>query len=321
MEESGFPSTVKTRFLILSDTHSKQPFDSSDTEHAYRSPLPQADVLLHAGDLTMSGMQEEYQTQLEMLTEYPAELKIVIPGNHDITLDEPYYASHTWKHEFAEDVVAIKAMWTGPEARKAGIVLLEENVQSFELKNGAKFTVYASAYQPEFFDYAFGYERDEDRFNPPSLAQKLMRVGAANPVPSHPKIDIMLTHGPPFGILDDVRDGPFGKSSVGCKHLLRAVKRCRPRLHAFGHIHEGWGAEMVTWATENKPPVEDKVTPALADKGKTFEERSAHIDISSSGGRELRFGQETLFVNASIMNVRYNPRNAPWIVDLDLPKG
>ena len=184
MEPSATSCTVKTRIIILSDTHNRKPFDSSHTERPYRSPLPDADVLIHAGDLTGSGRQYEHQAQVEMLSEHSAEVKVVIPGNHDITLDQPYYASHPWKHRIPEDPVAIKQMYTGPEARKAGIFFMEEGVQSFELRNGAKFTVYASAYQPEFCDWAFAYPRDEDRFNQPSLIQRL--TGRSQPSPISP---------------------------------------------------------------------------------------------------------------------------------------
>lgn len=315
------PQTVKTRIIILSDTHNRKPFDASDTQHAYRSPLPDADVLLHAGDLTVSGKQHEHQSQVDMITEHPAELKIVIPGNHDITLDEPYCASHPWKSGAAEDLPAIKQMWTGPEAQKAGIVLMYEGVQSFQLKNGAKFTVYASAYQPEFCDWAFAYDRSEDRFNPSSPVRRLLGRSAANPVPSHPHIDIMVTHGPPFSILDNVVGmGPRMGSSVGCQHLLRAVKRCKPRVHAFGHIHEGWGARRMKWAPQGQGDVEDQQTSIMVQKEDVLENRGAYVDISSDGSSPLQWGQETLFVNASIMDVRYNPRNAPWVVDLELPK-
>lgn len=40
------------------------------------------------------------------------------------------------------------------------------------------------------------------------------------------------------------------------------------------------------------------------------------MDISSKV-----HGKDTLFVNASIMDVRYRPINAPWVVDLNLPLG
>ena len=47
----------------------------------------------------------------------------------------------------------------------------------------------------------------------------------------------MITHGPPADILDLTSDGLH----VGCKQLLERVKQIKPRLHVFGHIHEGYG--------------------------------------------------------------------------------
>jgi hypothetical protein len=45
----------------------------------------------------------------------------------------------------------------------------------------------------------------------------------------------------------------------------------------------------------------------------------AFVDLSKEGGKPLEFGKQTLFVNASIMDVQYDPTNAPFVVDLDLP--
>lgn len=48
--------------------------------------------------------------------------------------------------------------------------------------------------------------------------------------------DILVSHGPPFGIGDCCRSG----LCVGCPILLSAVQeRVKPKIHAFGHIHEG----------------------------------------------------------------------------------
>ena len=99
---------------------------------------------------------------------------------------------------------------------------------------------------------------------------------------------------------------------VGCDHLSRAVARCKPRLHCFGHIHEGWGAGRIDWKTQQFEQVE-------LIESQVFEDRCASVDISENGGKPLKWGRETLFVNASIMDVRYHPTNAPWVVDLDLP--
>lgn len=136
--------TVKTRFCILSDTHNQAPLPESSTEYAYRRPLPPADVLLHAGDLTMTGRVSEYQRVLNAFREADVELKIVIAGNHDITLDESFYKAigeslfHTQK---PEDLGKVREMWTGWEAKQAGIMYLDEGTRTFQLKNGAQFTV------------------------------------------------------------------------------------------------------------------------------------------------------------------------------------
>ena len=55
------------------------------------------------------------------------------------------------------------------------------------------------------------------------------------------------------------------------------------------------------------------------DRSKVLENRSAFIDISDSSSQCLKFGEETLFINASIMDENYKPRNAPWRIDLELP--
>jgi len=80
-------SNVKTRFLIISDTHTASPNDNGgDNGIAFRPPLPKTDVLLHCGDLTMVGLLHEYEKTLDMLEGIDADLKLVIAGNHDITL-------------------------------------------------------------------------------------------------------------------------------------------------------------------------------------------------------------------------------------------
>jgi Icc-related predicted phosphoesterase len=50
---------------------------------------------------------------------------------------------------------------------------------------------------------------------------------------------VLITHGPPAGILDLVDDGQH----VGSMALRRLVDRRRPRLHLFGHIHQAFGIE------------------------------------------------------------------------------
>jgi predicted phosphohydrolase len=51
-------------------------------------------------------------------------------------------------------------------------------------------------------------------------------------------IDVLVTHGPPFGILDA---DPVSALHEGCHELLDAVMRVRPKLHVFGHVHGAYG--------------------------------------------------------------------------------
>ena len=131
----------------------------------------------------------------------------------------------------------------------------------------------------------------------------------------------MMTHGPPFQHLDMTSSG----IEAGCAHLLRAAQRCRPKLYCFGHIHEAWGAERVQWTSSQNQanlhsPGIKSVESLPVNHPKALEERAVHVDISTESGRGLIFGEETLLVNAAIMNRQYRPVQSPWLVDLDLPK-
>ncbi|RAL00402.1 40S ribosomal eS8 domain-containing protein [Aspergillus ibericus CBS 121593] len=330
---------MKTTLLLLSDTHTLPPHPPLTTSNAYRHPLPPSDILIHAGDLTKVGYKHEHQTILQTILSHPAPLKLIIPGNHDITLDEPYYThlGH-YRHKYRTDHTApsatsgsenvsagkaeagrlenldeIRELYTGSEAREKGIRYLEEGMYRFRLGDGRVFSVYASPYTPEFCQWAFAYERGVDRFNPVVAGEgegyPVGDGGPLHPVPDYPGVDIMITHGPPYGILDQVVPGHM---SVGCEHLFRAVKRARPRLHVFGHIHEGYGAVRKEWSSGNESMIQ-------CDKEEMLEERCARVDVSAEGSNPLRPGAETLFVNASVVTVQYHAINAPWLVELDLP--
>jgi Icc-related predicted phosphoesterase len=73
-------------------------------------------------------------------------------------------------------------------------------------------------------DAAYGYTRREDR----------ARLNASIPRDTH----ILITHGPPYGILD--RE-PSSYRRQGCTELRAAVIQLQPRLHVFEHVHGGYG--------------------------------------------------------------------------------
>lgn len=83
--------------------------------------------------------------------------------------------------------------------------------------------IWGSPWQPVFFEWAFNLPRGGP------LREKWAQIPSDT--------DILVTHGPPRGILDRTRHGEH----VGCDDLLAAVERLRPRLHVFGHIHESAG--------------------------------------------------------------------------------
>jgi Icc-related predicted phosphoesterase len=53
-----------------------------------------------------------------------------------------------------------------------------------------------------------------------------------------PDTDVLITHGPPYGILDQVAS----ERPVGDRDLLKRIGEIKPRAHVFGHIHEGYGS-------------------------------------------------------------------------------
>lgn len=82
---------------------------------------------------------------------------------------------------------------------------------------------WGSPWQPWFDDWAFNLSRGDE------LREKWDLIPAG--------IDVLITHGPPLGIGDQTGDG----RRLGCADLLAAVARVKPKLHIFGHIHEGRG--------------------------------------------------------------------------------
>ncbi|TVY89755.1 Metallophosphoesterase domain-containing protein [Lachnellula willkommii] len=294
---------ISTRFLIISDTHD---FKYNEESGPFRGSTDKVDVVLHCGDLTQVGGSSEYKRALKMLAAIPAELRLVIAGNHDLSLDADYWKTVDEDEQEGEreDHAEAVDIMTGKLAGAAGVTYLTAGVHGFALRNGAKFTLYASPYQPKFVDWAFGYGENEDRFNLPGNAAPGTVSICRHPVPDSPAVDIMMTHGPPKGLLDD---SPHGH--LGCPSLLHALQRCRPRMHCFGHIHEGYGAKLVSWKEENKAVKAEALYEKADDRINCYP-AAFHCPTS--------MGKETLLVNASIMNGNDQPTNDPWLVDLDL---
>ena len=97
------PGTV--RFVCVSDTHSTPP----------RQPLPAGDCLIHAGDFTDTGRPKELEAFCAWLKAQPHARKIVIAGNHDLTLDPESYPRTQCRfgHKQPHDCAAARALIEG----------------------------------------------------------------------------------------------------------------------------------------------------------------------------------------------------------------
>ena len=279
--------TQQVRFLIISDTH-EYDFTSITTpsKHGFRGDaIPPCDVVLHCGDLTENGDLVSHGKVMKQLCSIHAELKLVIAGNHDISLDRNEYLAQGGAAVMHDAAVGI---WTGSVAKEGGIRYLEEGTHTFTLKSGATSTVYASPWTPKFGVSAFQYPTNEDRFNLVTPPEYKNVSTPTSRIPSDTKIDIMMTHGPPRYILDRTECD----DAVGCEHLLRAVCRARPLLHCFGHVHTSWGAERVTWDTSAKLKAgkEDASLPERVRAG---------VLQNTAGGWERRLSRRSVWFRVS----------------------
>ncbi|KAF9483276.1 Metallo-dependent phosphatase [Pholiota conissans] len=259
------PSDEWTRFVCISDTHAR------------RFEIPDGDVLLHSGDLTNMGLVKDFEKTTEWLYTLPHKIKIIIAGNHDLTLHTEYYEqAHVYNHKVKQDVEVILKMLKGSGAKKAGLIYLHDEEYKFQVNGkGREWSVYGSPWSPEFFDFAFGYPREDA----PDLIAKF------------PKTDILLTHGPPFQILDQVISG----LEVGCEALRDRLPELRPRLHLFGHIHEAHGACIHAWdpALGNAPPTIQNTDPSMSIDRPEVKDAEAPAETTDT---EL---DKTVFVNAA----------------------
>ncbi|PVH85478.1 ser/Thr protein phosphatase family protein-like protein [Cadophora sp. DSE1049] len=287
---------VRASVMVISDTHEHTPNITG---------MPPVDVLIHTGDLTNFGDLNALRASIKMLSAIPTELRLVIAGNHDISLDPVRRVENMSDEEYAKFHAAALEIMTGWEARSNNIHYLSEGTYTFCLKNEAKFTVYASPYTPGSGGWAFRYEPSEDRFNYAQQTAPNRTSIATNPIP--PGVDIVMTHGPPHSILDQV-DG----QNLGCPNLLRAVSRAKPSMHCFGHIHEGHGATLVTWNQDGSVKKPKAATPLETEQ---VNEWPAACEW------RIRKGEQTLMVNAAVMMNAASgmkPRNVPFVVVLDL---
>lgn len=175
----------------------------SDTHGKHEEiEVPIGDVLIFAGDCMTSGLREyELNSFSEWFNALPHKHKVLIAGNHD------------WLFQRRPEI--IKGRF--PNCH----YLLDSEV------NIGGLTIWGSPYQPEFCNWAFNLPRG------PALKAHWDLIPG--------NVDVLVTHGPPRGILDYAKKG---WKNLGDDDLMDAVNRTKPKLHVFGHIHGGAGVEQ-----------------------------------------------------------------------------
>lgn len=165
--------------------------------------LPEGDVLIHAGDMTAHGRKSETQEFMKWLGSRRFEHVVCIAGNHDAFMEE-------------------EPLFTEQFASENKVFLLNDSALEID-----GVTFWGSPITPRFHDWSFMRDPGE-------------------PIEAHWNLipdttEVLVTHGPPYGILDQVERPDGRKEHTGCPSLLTRVESIKPKVHIFGHIHECYG--------------------------------------------------------------------------------
>ena len=189
------------RVTMLSDTHNKHKQITAD--------LPGGDLLVHSGDLTSMGYEHEIREFCKWFNNIEGYThKVFIAGNHDWGFQDN-----------VEKVKEILDFYTG-------ITYLQDSELVIKVGDEREVKIYGSPWQPWFHDWAFNLQKNG--------------IGLAGKWEGIPDdTDILLTHGPAFGILDTVDGRRY--DNLGCELLVERLERLNVKIHNVGHIHTGYG--------------------------------------------------------------------------------
>jgi hypothetical protein len=188
--------------------------------HGFLPPVPECDLLIVAGDvcpdragpfLAMHHPEEQkrwFDAHVRpWLADAPATHKILTWGNHDWCGQACDFSSLSGSGETGMQILVDR-----------GITLHCD---------GRSISVWASPWSNRFMKWAFMAE-------PAHLGTVYAKIPEG--------IDILISHQPPYGYGDGVRDGFAGRvQHLGSRELLAAIDRIRPKLVICGHIHDGHG--------------------------------------------------------------------------------
>ena len=170
--------------------------------------VPECDLLISAGDYSNRGEPQSIVRFHEWMSRQPARHKISVQGNHEVRVQMAYELMRRAVQGIDPDIHFVEE----------GLIAIED------------VRIWCSAFTPRFFDWAYLEDRG------PSIAKHWERIPD--------DVDVLVTHGPPHGILDTVKEG--WPDHLGCVDLMYRVKQLKNlKLHVFGHIHGGSGERLV----------------------------------------------------------------------------
>ena len=168
--------------------------------------LPDGDVLVHAGDITAHGSREDYLGFLDWFAKQPFKHKVFIAGNHD-----------TYLESNPKEAAAA--------AKSHNIFYLNDSGVTIE---GVK--IWGSPITPQFHDWSFMRAPGKD----------IEKHWALIPADTQ----LLITHGPVWGVLDAVQRTEVLTEHTGCPSLGARITEVQPDYHVFGHIHEAYGESV-----------------------------------------------------------------------------
>lgn len=207
--------------------------------HGHYPKLEGGDLLIVAGDLTAKHSVEEYHWWCNYFKVLPYKKVIFIAGNHDPFLIDvkPFKETRWWNGQIVGEFEYLcdsgtEFEYEAPSSNEWGSKEGPMGAVAYEKKKlkiwGSPWTLRFEGMNPHCM--AFTVDTEEQ------IAEKWKLIPD--------DVDILVTHSPPQQVRDWIWDYPRGVVRVcGSKSLKDAYRRIRPKLHVFGHIHEGYGQD------------------------------------------------------------------------------
>lgn len=179
----------------------------SDTHgHHRKVDVPEGDILIHTGDVSVLGTRPDLYDFTRWFVKQPHKYKIFVPGNHDRCLEE-------------EGLHVLDRWLDTPNLHVA------RGMEKPEILTIEGITFQCSSIQPVWGNWSFN--RNE--------------VFRENYWNNLTECDVLLTHCPPMGILDQTFTGKY----IGDSFLTTRLETIIPKYHVFGHCHEAYGQTTI----------------------------------------------------------------------------